>query len=376
VIDRSAILKAQGTILRAARTEAGLSLAQLAFRINYSKSYLGLVETGKKEISAELVTAYDRLLRLQGQLSSSVAACEGGDDMRRRLLLEVLAAVPAGGFSDSRRFVESVRSSLVAALGISEWDDIAEEAGRRFMTASAAQSQQQLAGDLLMMKHAMGGPDESAARRAAPRLLTLYAISTANTGDVAGAARLYRSAGRAADTLGDPHVRQWVRGRHAFRRGYEGAAPDEILNLAHGVDAVEAHLARAHTYAKLGQRANALDAVRSAERAYAHAEQVEGTIYGFQPWRLALSLAYVFALLGDVDNAGDYAAGIDPPAQMIRWRAQRDMQQAVVVARSGDPNTGRDLAAAVLKSLPREQRSALIVDMWRAVVGDPPQNRS
>ena len=51
-----------GGQLRAERESAGLSLTQMARMIKFSKSLLGMVETGKRAASAELIEAYERVL--------------------------------------------------------------------------------------------------------------------------------------------------------------------------------------------------------------------------------------------------------------------------------------------------------------------------
>nr|WP_093272386.1 helix-turn-helix domain-containing protein [Saccharopolyspora shandongensis] len=61
-----------GAELRSARVDAGISLSQMARLTNYSKPYLGLIETGRRPITVDIVVAYEREL---GPL---------GDDMLRR----------------------------------------------------------------------------------------------------------------------------------------------------------------------------------------------------------------------------------------------------------------------------------------------------
>ncbi|RSN58867.1 XRE family transcriptional regulator [Amycolatopsis sp. WAC 04182] len=51
-----------GAQLRGARLYMKLSLAEMAKATRYAKSYLGLVETGKKPVTLELLTAYERVL--------------------------------------------------------------------------------------------------------------------------------------------------------------------------------------------------------------------------------------------------------------------------------------------------------------------------
>ncbi|TQM80365.1 helix-turn-helix protein [Saccharothrix saharensis] len=58
----SQALEVTGTRLRAAREYAGFSLTRMAQATNYSKSYLGLVETGVNPVTLEVVAAYERAL--------------------------------------------------------------------------------------------------------------------------------------------------------------------------------------------------------------------------------------------------------------------------------------------------------------------------
>ncbi len=51
-----------GVLLRAARLEAGLSLAALADITHYSKPYLGLVEPGARTATVDVVAAYEQAL--------------------------------------------------------------------------------------------------------------------------------------------------------------------------------------------------------------------------------------------------------------------------------------------------------------------------
>lgn len=51
-----------GADLRAAREGAGLSLAQMARRTHFTRSYLSMIETGKRPVSDEVVAVYERVL--------------------------------------------------------------------------------------------------------------------------------------------------------------------------------------------------------------------------------------------------------------------------------------------------------------------------
>lgn len=51
-----------GRLLRSARLDAGLSLAQMALETHFSKPYLGQVETGVRMATVDVVAAYERVL--------------------------------------------------------------------------------------------------------------------------------------------------------------------------------------------------------------------------------------------------------------------------------------------------------------------------
>lgn len=53
---------AVGADLRAMREAAGLSLNRMASKTHFTKSYLSMIETGKRSIVAEVVTAYEQAL--------------------------------------------------------------------------------------------------------------------------------------------------------------------------------------------------------------------------------------------------------------------------------------------------------------------------
>jgi transcriptional regulator with XRE-family HTH domain len=64
-----------GDLLRVARQSCGLSLSRVALLTGYSKSYLGLLETGVREVRPEHVDAYERALGMPvGRLASAASA--------------------------------------------------------------------------------------------------------------------------------------------------------------------------------------------------------------------------------------------------------------------------------------------------------------
>lgn len=68
VIGRAVGMEPLGAELRRWRESAGLSLAELAKRVNYSRGYLSKVETGRARVTARLADLYDRALETDGVL--------------------------------------------------------------------------------------------------------------------------------------------------------------------------------------------------------------------------------------------------------------------------------------------------------------------
>jgi transcriptional regulator with XRE-family HTH domain len=98
-----------GATLRRAREDAGLSLAGMAKRTGYSRSYLGNAETGVKQVTPGLIRAYERVL---------------GDDLKRRaLLIGAVSTLVAQGVPDE--------ASAIAA-------DVAGESSRLLATTQTS----------------------------------------------------------------------------------------------------------------------------------------------------------------------------------------------------------------------------------------------
>lgn len=102
-----------GLTLRQAREQAGLSLSGMAKRTGYSRSYLGNVETGTRQVTPDLIRAYERVL---------------GDDLRRRqLLVGSIAALAATSTPDTAASIAndiiSGRTGLLTGLQTSHATD-------------------------------------------------------------------------------------------------------------------------------------------------------------------------------------------------------------------------------------------------------------
>ncbi|MEU1550381.1 helix-turn-helix domain-containing protein [Nocardia sp. NPDC005745] len=112
-----------GERLRAARQAAGLSLAELAARIPFSRSYLGHVETGTRVASADVVAAYTRAC---GEVTCdpvTLVSMLGRADVDRRSFLRTSAcsaALSATALVSQSDMARLVRADDSARVGMPE----------------------------------------------------------------------------------------------------------------------------------------------------------------------------------------------------------------------------------------------------------------
>jgi transcriptional regulator with XRE-family HTH domain len=75
-----------GALLRSLRVAAGMSIGELARRVNYSKSYITKIEHGLKPPTAFLAMKCDAVLNAGGELAALVNAVRGDEDNHAMLL--------------------------------------------------------------------------------------------------------------------------------------------------------------------------------------------------------------------------------------------------------------------------------------------------
>jgi DNA-binding NarL/FixJ family response regulator/transcriptional regulator with XRE-family HTH domain len=109
-----------GAALRAARRAAGLSLDALAARTNFSKSYLGNIEAGRRRVTAEIAAAYDTAIGTGGMLGRlladepvRLAGREAELAVLRRLVVEVLGGQGRAVWVEGERGIG--KTALLAA---------------------------------------------------------------------------------------------------------------------------------------------------------------------------------------------------------------------------------------------------------------------
>lgn len=369
-----------GDALRVLREAAGLTIPALAVRVNYSKGYIGNVETGERRPTADLAEACDRVLDAGGFLVL-LAACEraGGDEMKRRALLNGLtmlngmALLRGAGATKVGVLADAVRAGLATALGtrsLDEWLAICEEHGRRCMTEPPSEMQSALLGDLLVLREQLLVDGSKELRAATAKLTTLYAMTIASIGDTRAAVGWYWTAKRAADASEDQNLTAWVRGREVLRSEYDGyATPDQILafvrrssGLADGpsIARMEIMVAAARAYARLGEHRHARDAYEQARRAYdaiPHLIADAESMYYLPEWRFRLRGAFISAMAGDIAAVDRIITGVaaERPSGLLRWGVQMDLNCALAAANAGDHDSALALAVPTVERTPKAQ---------------------
>ncbi|MGC9665845.1 helix-turn-helix domain-containing protein [Planosporangium sp. 12N6] len=336
-----------GAQLRVARNAAGVSLRAMAARTNFSKGHLSNIEAGRRTVTPDVVLAYERAL---------------GDDVDRRGLLTGLAATVVAPAA----VTELIRTGFAAALrggwSVDTWLARVEDYGQQYMTCGAAQLQQRLAADLVVLQQQLEKPPLWAA---AARLLTTFGKTTDNTDE---AVSWYRLAAVAADRSEVTCARVWVRGRAALALAYEGARLDAANELAEQALAItdkpslgrlNALVARAHVAAVRGDRDRALRVLDDARRAFdvvGSDEQVSD--FAVPGWRFHTFTSMLLSRLGDRSAVAEQdAADRTRPATLRRFATHVELHRALMLVKTGDVAGGRAYARAALDRLPAQDRS-------------------
>lgn len=284
--DSPAIL---GARLREAREAAGLSLAELAARIPYTKPTLGRYETGVRNPPADVITWYERVCGQFADPITSMVTLGRADVDRRSFLRNALysAALSAtaigagisasdaerlGAVSDSRTVgmgeVDSLRQVTMAFQRMDEF-----RGGGVGRTAIA----ELLATDVSMLLRSRfaTGDVRAQAFSVAAELAYLAGFKAHDAGHDGAAQRYYLSALRLAEHSGVPGHDGWVcrvlalQGNDIGTRTYGVDLAEEAIRRVRGkVDAGTEALftvALARCHAEVGNHAEAAATLRRTE---------------------------------------------------------------------------------------------------------------
>ncbi|MGI5221493.1 helix-turn-helix domain-containing protein [Nocardia sp. CA-290969] len=188
-----------GAALRVARTAAGISLQGMAARTNYSKPYLGQLETGARVVRAEHVAAYEKALHtpldhLRARLT--VESVTESDDLPGQLssLLWPPAAQPGGNQAGFAATELAAAEQLAIWARNRQWGD--GQAPRRAVTAW-------LSSNLPRLQQLSDAHRHGRALRAGAELADIAAAMSWDVEDITAAGRYSVAAARLAHAAGD-----------------------------------------------------------------------------------------------------------------------------------------------------------------------------
>lgn len=338
-----------GARLRMARTDAEVTLTQMAARTNYSKSHLCNVELGKRPATPDLVLAYERVL---------------GDSVQRRNALVLAAAVVVPS-----AVAELVQHGFAAAMGprrgVDDWVARAEAYGQDYMSLGAAELQGRLAADLVVLQQELDNPHLWAV---AARLMTVHGKTLPNNDGNRGAIRSYEMAALAADRSGDLATRVWVRGRAALALAYEGTHLSVATRLAGQAVALSerptlgrlnALTAQAHVAACRGDSGTARSTMDDARRVFdtvGSDEQISD--FAVPQWRFHTFESMLLSRLGHPGAlAAQEAADRTRPASLPRFATHIELHRGLMMAAAGDAAGGLGYARQAMERLPAHRHS-------------------
>lgn len=354
-----------GATLRALRQQRGLSLAALAERTSFAKSYLGNVETGDRQPTPALAAGCDAALGT-APLLATLVSIERGDPMLRRALLGGGLATAATALLTAGDGTTALAAALDAGLRSSigqprDWDGLAAEFSRRHILAPSPAFAAELAAQIEIARHQITGGDRDAARGGALLALT-YGLWIGDTGRLVTAHNLYDTAAAMADTSGDTATRALVRARTANRGIYEGRTAAQTEHAAGaalalrdtGAPALEAYAALVHLAALTGDLPGGRRAVEGMRRAAAGMPEADGPT---PEQRIASFSTYLECRAGtiaDAERAWPEAERLLAGVPLWRADAQIYMGRALVAA--GNVAEGAALALDAVTGLPSPVR--------------------
>lgn len=250
-----------GAELRRMRTAAGLTLAQFAVLVHYSKGQISKVETGQKRASADFARLCDRALDAGGTLAALVPPSSGplavaipNDNAGAEMPRTPARGDDAASRAPTRRQIMAVGAAALAATGPTGDTADGDTLGKNlFDTSRALFDQHRRLGQLsppsavlpvlTEQAHALSRLAEHCGTRTGTALLNLSARyaefagwMAQESGDDAAAIRFTDHAVAVAEAAGDHDLAAYALVRRALISYYRGDASDTIA-LAEGAGA-------------------------------------------------------------------------------------------------------------------------------------------
>nr|CEL14204.1 Putative C1 regulatory protein [Kibdelosporangium sp. MJ126-NF4] len=342
-----------GRVLRAARQSAGMSLTVMARRTHYSKSLLGMVETGQRAATPEVVSAYEQALGVKGL----------GDDVNRRELLAAAAAVLTG--ANTPEPLARLLDGLAAAetpgrVGRSEVEAV-QQATTAYTTMDlrygGAVAADVSAGALRWAVSLLDAPMRDDTRVALSEAVGALADRTAWTHYDAGrshsARRLSTLALRTANEGNDPDLRAHVMLNMAAQVGDDLPADAARVVESALSDARICGLERANLHAGLAGHLGKVGRTREALGHIAVADSLAARGGDTPEWAAFLTTTHLDSIITQaLASAGEHHEAIGRFENLLprigtnrlRGRAGRMIDLGTLYARTGRADEARSLA--------------------------------
>ncbi|WP_036527093.1 helix-turn-helix domain-containing protein [Nocardia sp. CNY236] len=366
-----------GTLIRQLRVAKGWSQGKLASELsgvsgcNMTREYISRHwESGKTEPSPFWLGHLATVLDCPPEVLEA--------DVNRRDFLSHLAATSIAPVVASDLLSQGFTTRLHGSgPSVEAWEAKLSQYGTDYMRQGAAQIQQRLAADLVVLQQQLDSPRMWAV---AARLMTLFA-KTYPGSDGNKAISWYRMASEAADRSDDTDLQVWVRGRAAIALGYEGASlsvahrfADQALAISdrHSLGRLNALWGKAHAASLQGDVRTAHELIDTGRREFDVSYSEEQTSdYAVPWWRVNVFLSLLAARIADerlAVKAQDDARAELPP-ELPRFATHLDMHKGLMLVRAGDRDQGVELARAALDALPPEKHSLTLRMLMDEITG-------
>lgn len=393
--------------IRRRRDTAGLSQAQLANLVGYSREYVSRAERPSKGLaSAGLVAMIDAALTADGELIALHAALQQQRQDRRLPAAPDLSASravvgPTGrapvlvnrqpmademsSEPDEREPVESVRreldeflaSTTTGSAAVEVWERAVQGHGVAAKDRTPALLMGDILADLSDLRLDITRCRSAAGRRrlirVAAQLAGLMCLTQVKLDDAAAARRWARTAQVAALEVDDPETTAWVLAQDAYGRFYANDV-GHAVDLARAAQTVAAQpcvgsalaaALEARAHAVRGRAPEARAAIGAAELALSVlsvSETTGGSAFGYDEAQLRFHESNALTHLGDTRPAyvaQSRALTLIRPDDFMD-RALTELDGAVCLTRDGDPCSAAQKAVQAVLAVDDHKRAGII----------------
>ncbi|TDD72171.1 helix-turn-helix domain-containing protein [Actinomadura rubrisoli] len=297
----------------------------------------------------------------------------GRDDVKRRALLQLIAAAGAGA-AVPPGVVEEVFAGVDRAVGtqvdLADWNMAVREYGSLVSQQPMGTLIDNLAADVIgigrMLEGELSDSERTGLLRVSAALSSLLAIEFDNVGDRRSARKAWGTARRAADASDNRGLRVWVRAKQADEALWAGLPHDHITALAAEAAQIadgapcaglpRVHATLASLAAEAGDSATAQRQMTEFSRVFDRlpdSVSSDPTAFGWNAARQRWEQAYVYTILGDrrAEAALEESMALYPPGTLGPVANLRVIQ-AMGMVRDREVDDGLSLTLSTLHELP------------------------